>query len=75
MTLSDGDVAALARQVVDTIDPDLDISIEPADPVDPYRWGDHGAWTVSAGGSSSYLTATLSEDEALAKLRKDLGAP
>lgn len=75
MTLSDGDVAALARQVVDTIDPDLDIRIEPADPVDPYRWGGEEAWTVSVGKSSSYLTAALSEDEALAKLRKDLGAP
>jgi hypothetical protein len=75
MTLSDGDVAGLARQVVDTIDPDLDIRIEPTDPVDPYRWGEARAWTVSVGESSSYLTAALSEEEAVAKLRKDLGAP
>jgi hypothetical protein len=74
MTLTDGDIAALARQVVDTIDPDLDIRIEPADPVDPYRFGDTAAWTVSAGGASSYVTAALSEGEAVAKLRKDLGA-
>jgi hypothetical protein len=71
MTLSDGDIAALARQAVDERDPDLDIRIVPADPVDPYRAGT-GAWTVSAGGASSYITATMSAQEALAKLAADL---
>ena len=71
MTLSDGDVAALARQAVDQSDRDLDIRIVPADPVDPYRWG-AAAWTVSAGGASSYITADMSPDEALAKLIADL---
>jgi len=71
MTLSDGDVAALARQAVDRRDPDLDINIAPADPVDPYRW-DTAAWTVSAGGASSYISATMTSDEALAKLVADL---
>jgi hypothetical protein len=74
VTLSDGDVAALARQVVDQRDPDLDIEIVPADPVDPYRWG-VAAWTVSAGGATSYLTAEMSADEALAKLIADLDRP
>jgi hypothetical protein len=74
VTLSDGDVAVLARQVVDRRDPDLDIEIVPADPVDPYRWG-VPAWTVSAGGASSYLTADMTADEALAKLIADLGPP
>jgi hypothetical protein len=69
VSLSDGDVAALARQAVDRRDPDLDVRIEPADPVDPYRW-DTAAWTVSAGGS--YITASMSADEALAKLVADL---
>jgi hypothetical protein len=71
VTLSDGDVAALARQVVDQRDPALDIEIVPADPVDPYRWGT-AAWTVSAGGETSYITANMSADEALAKLTEDL---
>ena len=71
MTLSDGDVAALARQVVDRRDPALDIEIVPADPVDPYRWGT-AAWTVTAGGATSYVTANMSADEALAKLAEDL---
>lgn len=71
MTLSDGDVAAFARQVVDRRDPALDIEIVPADPVDPYRWGT-AAWTVSAGGETSYITANMSADEALAKLTEDL---
>jgi hypothetical protein len=74
MTLSDGDVAALARQAVDRRDPDLDIEIVPVDSVDPYRWGT-AAWTVSAGGATSYLTAEMSADEALAKLIADLDRP
>jgi hypothetical protein len=75
MTLSDGDVAVLARQVIDARDPDLDIRIEPADPVDPYRFACTAAWTISAGGSSSYISSHLSPEEALAKLTEDLGAP
>jgi hypothetical protein len=74
MSLSDGEVAELAREVVDRFDERLEISIVPADPVDPYRW-DVGAWTVSAGGATSYLTADMTRDEALAKLSKDLQRP
>jgi hypothetical protein len=74
VTLSDGDVAVLARQVVDRRDPDLDIEIVPADPVDPYRLGVR-AWTVSAGGAASYLTADMTADEALAELTADLDQP
>jgi len=71
MSLTDGDVAALARQAVDRHDPDLNVDIVPADPVDPYRYGS-AAWTVSAGGRTSYLSANLTPDEALAKLIADL---
>ena len=72
MTLSDGDVAQLARQAVDQRDPDLHIRIVPADPVDPYRRA-ASAWTVTAGRASSYITASMSAEEALAKLIADLG--
>jgi hypothetical protein len=71
VTLSDADVAALAREAVDQRDLDLDITIIPADPVDPYRWGTQ-AWTVSAGGATSYITATMTSKEALTKLIADL---
>jgi hypothetical protein len=71
VTLSDADVAALAREAVDKRDPHLDIRISPADPVDPYRWG-AAAWTVTAGGATSYITATMSPSEALARLISDL---
>jgi hypothetical protein len=69
--LNDYDIADLARQVVDERDPNLAIKIIPADPADPYRWGTP-AWTVTAGGASSYLTAEMTNQEALAKLRADL---
>ena len=72
MALTDGDVAALARAAVDRIDPALEVSIDPADSLDPYRFGSP-AWTVSAGGASSYLTAGMTPDEATAKLLEDLG--
>jgi hypothetical protein len=71
MSLTDGDIAALARRVVDQTDPAAEVRIIPADPVDPYRW-DGAAWTVSSGGRSSYIRATMSADEVLAKLAADL---
>ncbi|MGH8860146.1 MAG: hypothetical protein ACRDVG_02750 [Jatrophihabitantaceae bacterium] len=73
MTLSDGDVAALAREAVDRKDRDLDIHISPADPVDPYRFA-AAAWTVSAGGATSYITADMQWRDALRKLIKDLAS-
>jgi hypothetical protein len=72
MTLSDADVAELARQAVDLRDPELDITIAPGDPVDPYRWGAE-SWTVSAGAATTYISATMTVQEALAKLIADLG--
>jgi len=74
VSLSDADVAALAREAVDRRSLDLDIRIVPADPVDPYRWGTP-AWMVSAGGASSYITADMTAAAALAKLIADLGPP
>jgi hypothetical protein len=71
VSISDGDVAALARAAVDRIDPDLEVRIEPADPVDPYRW-ENAAWTVYAGSASSYIVASMTEEEALEKLTRDL---
>jgi hypothetical protein len=71
VSISDGDVAALARAAVDRIDPDLEVRIEPADPVDPYRW-ENAAWTVYAGSASSYLVASMTEEEAREKLTRDL---
>ena len=71
VTLLDADVAALARQVADEFAPDRDVRIEPADPIDPYRWGTP-AWTVTVGSASSYITADLTAEAALATLRADL---
>jgi hypothetical protein len=71
MTLHDGDVADLAREAVDRKDPELDVRISPAAQDDPYRLGVK-AWTVSAGGATSYITASMSREEALAKLISDL---
>ena len=71
MTLHDGDVADLAREAVDRKDPGLEVRIRPAAPDDPYRWGVE-AWTVSAGDATSYIRASMSRDEALAKLIADL---
>jgi hypothetical protein len=74
MTLSDGDVAALARQVVNRRHPELDIQIVPADRADPYRRG-LAAWTVSAGAAHSYVTADMDAATALNTLADDLDRP
>jgi hypothetical protein len=71
MTLHDGDVADLAREAVDRKDPDLDVLIEPAAQDDPYRLG-APAWTVTAGGAHSYVTASMTREEALETLIRDL---
>ncbi|HET6877256.1 MAG TPA: hypothetical protein VFH38_06990 [Jatrophihabitans sp.] len=45
MSLSDGDVAVLARQAVDLLSAEAAIDIEPVAGDDPYRWGP-SAWLV-----------------------------
>ena len=75
MSLSDGDVAALAREAVDRRDPELEIRIEPADPVDPYRW-ETAAWTVHAGVLEQlHRRRRMTAQEALEKLVRRPGAP
>ena len=71
MSLEDGDIADLAREAVDQRDPRLEIHIDPVGRNDPYRLGAE-AWTVTAGGRRSYITATMTWPEALAKLIADL---
>ena len=71
VSLSDGDVAALAREAVDRRDPRLEVQIAPAGPDDPYRFG-VGAWIVRAGGATSYITADMTWRQALDKLVADL---
>jgi hypothetical protein len=72
MTLIDPDVAELARRAVDQHDPTLKITVKPGDLDDPYRlWGTE-YWLVYAGGASSYIAASLSAEEAYAKLLADL---
>jgi hypothetical protein len=71
MTLTDHDVAELARAVVDRRHPEQDITIAPADPVDPYR-REVSAWTIEVGGRRSYITSTMSEREARERLAVDL---
>ena len=73
VTLSDGDIAALAREAVDHKDPKLDVQIRPRGADDPYRLG-AAAWTVTAGGASSYITASMTWREALEKLIADLAS-
>jgi hypothetical protein len=71
MSLHDGDIAELAREAVDHKDPKLEIHIDPLGQNDPYRLGTE-AWTVTAGGSTSYITASMTWRQALEKLIADL---
>jgi hypothetical protein len=71
MGLRDSDIADLAREAVDRRDPRLDIRIDPLGRNDPYRLGPE-AWTVTAGGRTSYVTSSMTWREALDKLIADL---
>ncbi len=71
MSLHDADVADLAREAVDRKDPKLEIRIDPLGQNDPYRLGAE-AWTVTAGGRRSYITASMTWHQALDKLIADL---
>lgn len=71
MSLHDADIADLAREAVDQKDPGLEIRIDPLGQNDPYRLGAE-AWTVSAGGRTSYITASMTWRQALNKLIADL---
>jgi hypothetical protein len=46
MTLSDPELAQLAQDAADSVEPGLPVRIAPAANDDPYRWGSHG-WTVT----------------------------
>jgi hypothetical protein len=77
VSLTEGDVAQLARQAVDLVDPRIEIHIEPAKVDDPYRFGPH-AWLVYPlfDGRRSfgvYLVSSDSPAEASEKLRDAIG--
>jgi hypothetical protein len=73
MSLRDSDIADLAREAVDRRDPSLEIRIDPGGQNDPYRFGAE-SWTVTAGGRSSYVSASMTWREALDKLIADLAS-
>jgi hypothetical protein len=74
VTLSDGDVAALADQAADRLAGRVEVRIQPDSGDDPYRWGTH-SWLVHfAVGPGEERTAVVrlsaqdSEQEAAARL-------
>jgi hypothetical protein len=48
VTLSDPELAQLAQDAADSVEPGLRVHIAPGANDDPYRWGSHG-WTVTVG--------------------------
>jgi len=77
MTLSDPQVAALARQAVELLGPDIAITIEPAPSHDPYGFG-VTAWLVypvidRRPESGLHVDSTMSPARALAQLLDGLG--
>lgn len=79
MSLSDPEVAALARQAVDLLDPEVEIRIEPEAAHDPYGFGSQ-AWLVSPlldglanPGFGIYVYGNMTPVQALARLIDGLG--
>src|SRR5579859_1250915 len=77
MSLTDGDVAALARQAVDLLAPDIEIKIEPDADDDPYRYGPRSwlVWPLIDGRRmfGVWLQSTMTPAQALARLLDGLG--
>jgi hypothetical protein len=71
VTLTDGDVAVLARQAVDLFDPEIAINIDPADPVDPYRFGTN-SWRVVAGWVSVHVSSADRAADVVAQILDQL---
>jgi hypothetical protein len=46
VALTDAELAQLAQDAADSVEPGLAVRIAPAANDDPYRWGSHG-WTVT----------------------------
>jgi hypothetical protein len=67
VTLTDGDVAALARQAVDLLDPRISIRIDPDAADDPYRWG-RRSWLVETAVFQVYVSEADEASEALARM-------
>jgi hypothetical protein len=72
MALSAPEVAALARQAVDLLDPDVAIEVEPDSGDDPYRFGASSwmVWPLLDGDRAFgvYLDSTMTPATALARL-------
>jgi hypothetical protein len=72
MSLSDPEVAVLARQAVDLLDPDVAVDIEPRGQNDPYGFGPAAwtAWPLIDGHRSFGLgvDARMTPAEALARM-------
>jgi hypothetical protein len=77
VALTDGDVAALAREAADLLDPELEIAIQPDDRADPYRWDRAHGWTVRVHVDGRPIAirveSTWSPEQALAHLTDGLG--
>jgi hypothetical protein len=70
MSLTDGAIADLARQVADELGADVPVHVQPPANDDPYRWGGHG-WVVRIGrAAETWIPVEASSDEALARLRE-----
>jgi hypothetical protein len=70
MSLTDGAIADLARQVADELGSDVPVHVRPSANDDPYRWGGHG-WLVRIGHVAEvWIPAEAGPGEAMARLRE-----
>ena len=72
MSISDGDLAALAERAAVSAPAPVTVRIDPDSGDDPYRWGAH-FWTVhfhtaDGAAASARVAADDSEDDAAARL-------
>jgi hypothetical protein len=72
--LTDPELAQLAQDAADSVEPGLRVHVAPAANDDPYRWGSHG-WTVMVENVRIWIPADASPgwifDEIAARVRAE----
>jgi hypothetical protein len=73
VTLTDPEMAQLAQDAADSVEPGLRVHIAPGANDDPYRWGPHG-WTVSVETVRVWIPAETGPREAFDEIARQVRA-
>jgi hypothetical protein len=73
VSLSDPELAQLAQDAADSVEPGLPVHIAPGANDDPYRWGSHG-WTVTVDSVRIWVPVDASPEWAFDEIARQVRA-